>query len=176
MADGLSICWIETIVTRKLLRHCGLPIRPMRLGPWQECYRLGGANQGAGQLANDQSRGLWGRFFVLSILNREHVARILDQSMLKPSSGTDEGPALFARELDRLQCALHAFVRTGWRTPQGVKLLQHGLTACMIQGRSGQPRRAHPHCESVGSMAEGFVGREMISQLGIKVTNDPNSQ
>jgi hypothetical protein len=96
--------------------------------------------------------------------------------MLKPSSGTDEGPALFTRELDRLQRALHAFVRTGWRTPQGVKLLQHGRTACMIQGRSGQPRRAHPHCEGVGSMAEGFVGREMISQLGIKVTNDPNSQ
>jgi hypothetical protein len=117
LADVLVIHWIETVITRKLLRHFCCPIRSIRQGLWQECDRLGGANEGTGQLANHQSRGFWGSFFVFSILDREHIARILNQSMLKPASGPEEGPALFTRELNSLQRALHAFVRTGWRTP-----------------------------------------------------------
>jgi hypothetical protein len=38
---------------------------------------------------------------VLRIVERQYIARILDQSMLKPASGADERPVLFSRELDR---------------------------------------------------------------------------
>ena len=133
MADGLSIRWIEAVVTCELLRHCCCPIRPICQGPWHDHDRLGSANQRAGQFTNHQALGLWGSFFVFRIVDRQHIARILDQSMLKPSSGADERPALCTRELDGLQGALHTFVRTGWRTPQGVKALQRGLAVGMVQ-------------------------------------------
>lgn len=123
MANMLVIRWVEPIVTCELLRHRCRPIRLMRQGPWQERDCLGCPNQGAGQLANHQARGLWGSFFVFRILDGEHIARILDQSMLKPASGAKEGPALFTRELNGLQRALHALVRTGGCAPQGVKTL-----------------------------------------------------
>jgi hypothetical protein len=133
MADALSICRIETVVACELLGHCDVSIRPVREGLWQNRDGLGGADQRTGQLAYHQARSLRGGFFVFCIVDREYIARILDQSMLKPSSGPNEGPALFTREPDRLQRALHALVRTGWRTPQGVKALQRGLTAGMLQ-------------------------------------------
>jgi hypothetical protein len=105
----------------------------MRQRSRQDGDRLGGAHQRAGQLANHQPWGFWGTFFVFSILDSQHITRILDQSMLKASSSADERPALLTRELDAPQRALHAFVRTGWRTPQGVKALQRDLAAGMIQ-------------------------------------------
>ena len=48
MADVLVIHWIETVVTRKLLRHFCCPIRSIRQGLWQERDRLGSANEGTG--------------------------------------------------------------------------------------------------------------------------------
>jgi hypothetical protein len=102
-------------------------------GPWQDRYRLGGANQRAGQLVNDQTCGIWGDFFMVSIVDSKHITGILDQSMLKSASGPEEWPAFFTRKLDSLQRAMHAFVWTGWRTPQGIKPLQCGLTTLIIE-------------------------------------------
>jgi hypothetical protein len=80
-----------------------------------------------------------GSFGVLRILDSEHMARILYQSMLKPASSADERPALFTREADSSQRSLHAFVRARWRTPQGVKRPQGALAAGIIQGLGWQP-------------------------------------
>ncbi len=66
---------------------------------------------------------------MLSIVDTQDMAGILDQSMLKTASGTDERPALFAREADGPECSLHAVVWAGWSTPQGIHGLQHGLAA-----------------------------------------------
>ena len=122
-ADALSIRRIQTVVTRELFRHCHFPIRSMRQGPRHERYRLRGPHQGAGQLINHQARGLWSGFFVFSVLDPKDIARILDQSMLKTSSRAEKGPVLFTRPLNGLERSAHAFVRTAWRTPQGVKVL-----------------------------------------------------
>lgn len=69
---------------------------------------------------------------MVSIVDGEHITGILDQSMLKPASGTEEWPAFFTRKLDSLQRAMHTFVWTGWCTPQGIKSLQYGLTAFIL--------------------------------------------
>jgi hypothetical protein len=176
MAQVLMIHGVEPIITRELLQHRGLPIRLMRQGPWQERDGLGCPHQGTGQLADHQVRGLWGRFFVFRIRDGEHMARILDQSMLKPASGAQEGPALFPRELNGVQRALHAVVRTAWCTPQGIKALQCGLTVRLSEGRGGQPHRVDHHREGTGRMAERLIGRDMRTKLGIKVANDPKAQ
>jgi hypothetical protein len=60
---------------------------------------------------------------MLGILETQYMARILDQSMLETASGADERPALLTCESDSPQRAIHAFVRAGWSTPQGIKWL-----------------------------------------------------
>jgi hypothetical protein len=77
--------------------------------------------------------GIWGAFFMVSIVDGKHIASILNQSMLKPASGPEEWPALFTCELDSPQCAMHALVWTGRRTPQGVTALQGGFTVLILQ-------------------------------------------
>jgi hypothetical protein len=113
---------------------------------------------------------------MFSIMNGEYIASILNQSMLKAASGPEERPAFFTCELDSPQCAIHALVWTGWRTPQSVIALQHGCTVLILQRLGWQPGRIDRHRESAGSMVEGFVRYDVRTKMGVKVTNDPNSQ
>ena len=99
-ADVISIHRVEPIVTAELLGHFLSSIQPMGQCPWRNPYLLCHTNERAGQFADHQCWCVRGGFFMLSILQPQDISRILDQSMLKPSSGADEGPALLTCESD----------------------------------------------------------------------------
>jgi hypothetical protein len=133
LAEVISIHRVKPIVTAELLRHFLPSIQAMGQRLRRNPYLLRRTNERAGQFADHQCRRVRSGFFMLSILDPQHISRILDQSMLEPSSGADERPAPLARESDSPQRAIHAFVRAGWGTPQGIKRLQHGFAAFLIQ-------------------------------------------
>jgi len=133
LAHLISIGRVQPVVTAELLRHFLFSIHPMCQCAWHNMDLLGEADERTGQFAHHQCWCIRGGFSMLSILDPQHIPRILYQSMLKTSSGADERPALLTCESDGPQRSMHALVRAGWSTPQGIKWPQHGLTALLIQ-------------------------------------------
>ena len=117
LIDFVSEYRIEAIVAEELLHDFLLPVSPMGNGVLRYPYFLSFTDKGASQLADKKCRCPGRRFFVLCILNSQHVARILYQSMLKAPSGSNKRPSHLTSEPDPLERSVHAFVRAAWRTP-----------------------------------------------------------
>jgi hypothetical protein len=132
-ADFIPILWIQTVVTAEFLNYFFFPIYLAGKCVWHDLYRLRLANKRAGQFADYQVWRVRGGFFVLCIVDPQHISCILYQSMLKASSGSHKGPAVFTAESNGLQCPVHAFVRAARSTPKSVKLFQCCFTAFIFQ-------------------------------------------
>ena len=121
LAQMVSIFFVETIITLKLLndgfRSIGLIGQRVR----NDLYGLGLTHQRAAQLVDDQDRAVRMGLCMFCLLNSQGIAGILYQSMLKTTSGAQKRPSIFTAELNGHQGAIHALIGAARSPPESVK-------------------------------------------------------
>src|SRR6266571_1219305 len=98
------------------------------------------------------------------ILDSQHVACTLNQGVLKPSAGPEEGPVAPARELNPLQHTLSALIRAARRGPQPVESLQQFLCVGLKDGRRCDPLRLKFYFQ----FGRGVLERVISGVMGTK--------
>src|SRR5690606_8201427 len=123
----------------------------------------------AGQARDDERRPLGLVLGVVGVLDAEHVAGELDDHVLHPRAGGQQGHVGRARVLDGPQRPLRAAVGAPRRDQQAVEPGQLVRRVADLVG--GDPRRLDPEAEVDGGVAEGVLGGG-VGLLGRVVVTD----
>jgi hypothetical protein len=108
---------IEPVITEELFDNFLAVVSSMGMRARRNLYPLVFSNKGAGQFADKKCLCTWGCFFVLRVSDSQHIACILYQSMLKTSSGSNEGYSHLTSEANTPERTVHAFIRAAGRAP-----------------------------------------------------------
>jgi hypothetical protein len=131
--------WVEAEVAAKLFRCLCNTIRVMHLRPSCEPYRLRLPHKREDQAMDEQGGSVRCCFLMVCILQLEHVACILDQSMLETASGAEKGPVPLAGELNPSQGSFHADIWAARSRPQSVTGIEELKHRASIQCTGGKP-------------------------------------
>jgi hypothetical protein len=102
---------------------------------------------------------------VICVVKSQHIARILYQSMLEPSSRSDERHPSFSGKADRAQRALHTPIRTTCSTPDCVAFSETSFDRSIVDRIGVDPQRYRRDAERAGSMRDGLLRRDVIVVL-----------
>ena len=110
---------------------------------------------------------------MICLMEVENVSRILYQSMLEASSGTEERPSLLARKANPAQGTLHAAVRAPGGSPQRIERFKCPSRRSVTEFNGGNPGNGDGRAQSVSSVMQGIVCRPVGFRLRVEISDDP---
>jgi hypothetical protein len=102
---------------------------------------------------------------VICAVKPQHIACILYQSMLKPSSRSDERHTSFSGKANRPQRAFHTPIRTTCSTPDCVAFSEASFDRSIVDRIGIDPQRNGWDAQIAGSVLDGLLRRDVIFVL-----------
>src|SRR5581483_8070312 len=176
---------IDLVVAEELLGYDVLFVEGMQVGsrpqpnPGNGAGKLRGAGSaigdGAGHRRDHNVLRTGVVFRGIGVLEAQHIARTLYQSVLKAASSAHERPVAAAGKLNPAQHAVETLVRTACSGPESIERLELAVYLGTGERPGGDPLCGNGNLQFLGGVLDGLLDGRMGRRGRIIVPQNPNA-